>query len=573
MRKSSAVSSEPDARVKEPAGDPLWNTLASETPNDQMPLEEALCAEGIKTPHIRLCVERKNAYGGNLADVIQDIGIGSQEVVARAMARDLGVAYFSPTRIDDILLSSWPEEVRDAADHQIVPLAMRGNDVMAAVSHARDITEARNRFYPGLVVPVVASEQTIQAAFRKLYANTHQHFLEACAADSRAQGYYKDILDAIIRHACYTGVSDIHFTPADNTGLVQLRVDGTLQALRAFPRDTYSRLVGVIRHESNINDLLTTAEAAMEAPGELAERYHLRVQVSRSVRGDAAVIRLLDQQGTLADFDSLGFDEVTARHMRDLAHASAGLVLITGPTGSGKTTTLYSMLRLLDPIEVSIQSVENPVEYQCGAWKQFEIRRGSGKGEGEEWLGWFKGLLRNDLDVALLGEVRDHETAKAAVEMANTGHLVFTTLHTNSATRAITRLSMMGLDMPALADVIIGITGQRLVRKLCPACKVADNRADTMKALEAIKYDDAPTPYREGEGCPECGYTRYKGRQMVYELLRITTEAREQITHGASGADLLRLLPPERRMWGVGLSFVARGTTSIDELRQRVIQE
>jgi len=553
----------------------LWDDIEDAIPREALPIEHALVEEGVRKHHVDLCLARVRQYGGTVAEVISDFGIASPETVARALARHLGWGYFPPNRIDEIMAHSWPQDVRERADYHMIPIAMKGDRVMVAVSDVQHKNEARNLYYPREVVLVIASSQTIQAAYRKLYANTLAAFEKACNVDSDNPGYIKGILDALIRHACYMGASDIHFTPTGQSGLIRLRQDGSLQSIKAFPIDTYNRIVGVIRNDGSLNDLTTTGEASMYAPGELEDRYHLRVQVSRSVRGDTAVIRILDQQGTLADFDTLGYDPHTAQVMKDLAHTSAGLVLITGPTGSGKTTTLYAMLRMLDPMEISIQSVENPVEYECGVWNQYEIRRGTGEDEGKEWLGWFKGLLRNDLDVALLGEVRDKETAKAAMEMANTGHLVFTTLHTNSASRAITRLSLMGLDMPSLADVLIGVTAQRLVRKLCPVCKVPDDRRETIAEVEQYPEiaEGEVTLYRAGAGCSECNHTGYRGRQMVYELLEIDEQVRHLIATGTSGADLLEKIPPERRMWGVGVRLMSQGVTSLDELKRRIIKE
>lgn len=573
MTASSLARAHPEPAVSTPPD--LWEKLEAEANGKPQKIEDALLAEGVKESHVTLSLERVRKYGGTVAEVMLDFGIVSPETVARSIARSEGLAYFGPSLIDLIMAASWPAEVRAKATYNMIPVAVHGNSVMVAISGIHARAEARNHYYPLDVVPVIASEQTIQTAYRKLFAQTLKMFEEACAAPPQTPNYYNNILATLIRHACYIGASDIHFSPTGKSGLLRIRQDGTLQPVKALPIETYERVVGVIRNEGRINDLTTTAEASLTPPGELAERYHLRVQVSRSVRGETAVLRILDQQGSHAEFDSLGFDPQTAHELQELILTSAGLLIITGPTGSGKTTTLYSLLRLLDPMEVSIQSVENPVEYQCGAWNQYEIRRGAGANEGEEWLGWFKGLLRNDLDVALLGEVRDRETAKAAIEMANTGHLVLTTLHTNSTTRAVTRLHMMGLDMPSLSDVLIGVTAQRLVRKLCPVCRKPDDREDTLQEIAryADTFDFEPAPMMAGSGCSECGGTGYRGRQIVYELLSIDEEVRDLVAEGRGGSALLPKLPPERRMWGVGVRFVASGITSIDEIRRRVIRE
>jgi len=271
------------------------------------------------------------------------------------------------------------------------------------------------------------------------------------------------------------------------------------------------------------------------------------------------VIRLLDRESTTADFDSLGFDATTAGTLRRLIQQSSGLLLITGPTGSGKTTTLYALLKLIDPEQVSVQSIEHPVEFQHGLWMQYEVRRLADH-EGQEWARWLKGLLRNAPRVILMGEVRDGETARILMEGANTGHLVVTSLHANSAASAVGRLRRLGVDAGDLADALLAVLAQRLVRTLCPACSEADPDAGP----------DQPRLRRAApQGCPECRHTGYRGRRLVHELLLSNPRVREAILEG-SPSDALRDAGylAGQTLWHSGGALLATGQTSREELER-----
>ena len=231
------------------------------------------------------------------------------------------------------------------------------------------------------------------------------------------------------------------------------------------------------------------------------------------------------------------------------------------------------MLKEIDPVSRSIQTIENPVEYRHGLWMQYEISRVA-KVEGDEWGKMLKGLLRNAPKVILMGEVRDADTAKTLIEAANTGHLVFTTLHTNTASMAIARLKKLEVDMDSLAGMLLGILAQRLTRVLCTACRVVDNRDSTMNLLsEAHRgYLDEYRPFKlfraSPRGCVHCGYTGYTGRKIIYELLINKPELRGLIERGSNTSSIARVgLRPGYSMWDAGLRLVAQGMTSMDALK------
>lgn len=566
--------------------DPLYEELIQEyihNPGQRPEIVEAFGRQGVKKSHINFALSRQERSRETLPEIMRDLGVASTEVVAKALASNLGVPFLPMNRIDDIAHALMPGSIRDRAQSDMVPVAYdpETDTLLVALEDPNRLVEARNAFYPHSVRMVMSTSEAIQTAYRRLFAGTEKAFLEAVSGDPEDPRYYRNILEAIIRHAAFIGVNDIHFTPTNRGGFIRLRMDGSLMPFYSLSSRDFSRLIGIMRVDGRINELVNTQEGSLEPPDDLKERYGLRLQLSVSVRGVAGNIRVLDRQGSIADFDSLAFDEKTARQIRLKANSSAGMMLITGPTGSGKTTTLYAILKLLDPMATSIQTVENPVEYHTGAWHQFETRRGTGADEGKEWQIWFKGLLRNDLDVGLLGEVRDRDTGRSAIQLASTGHLVFTTLHTNSATRAVTRLTEMGLNPLALADVLVGVLAQRLVRRLCPHCREADHSEETWRELREDTPSINPetdlkdvTLYKASEeGCPHCNYTGYRGRLMVYELLDVSAEVARMIARGASGMDLLPQIPPAERMWGRGIQYVLEGKTSLEELHAEIIKE
>src|SRR5574343_1582631 len=249
-----------------------------------------------------------------------------------------------------------------------------------------------------------------------------------------------------------------------------------------------------------------------------------------------------------------------------------GLFLVTGPTGSGKSTTLYGALKLIDPVSRWVQTIENPIEYSHGLWMQYQVPR-SAADEGAGAASILKGLLRNAPDVSLLGEVRDAEIGRLLLELANTGHLAKSTLHANSAADAITRLKLFGLDMPGLASVLLGILAQRLIRCLCPKCKVPEDRAEVLgqMAMDWIRPMQ-PTPYQASHGgCPFCNYTGYHGRHMVYELLDVNANVVKAIEDDRPPNTIAQAgIEPNGNLRANAMRLVARGLTSMDVVNQLV---
>ncbi|MBL8881164.1 MAG: Flp pilus assembly complex ATPase component TadA, partial [Phycisphaerales bacterium] len=277
--------------------------------------------------------------------------------------------------------------------------------------------------------------------------------------------------------------SDLHFTPTPRAGMVRLRIDGRLAPYLSLPKAAFERLVGLLANEGSVRDLVTTREALFPPPADLAGRYGFRVQLTQTVRGVAAVIRVLDRQSPVVEFDSLGFDPESARQLRRWASTAEGMVLVTGPTGSGKTTTLFALMRLVDGLRCSVHAVENPVELHCSQWHQSQVQAVGGVTEAEAFRTYAKGFLRSDPDVCLVGELRDLPAVDAAIDLAGTGHLVYATVHANGAPQTLQRLRHLGVSSEAVSAVLTGVLAQRLVPRLCPQCREPGSDADTAEAL------------------------------------------------------------------------------------------
>jgi type II secretory ATPase GspE/PulE/Tfp pilus assembly ATPase PilB-like protein len=551
-------------------------------------IEAVLASLGVPPNQIRLARLRADLTGEHLAQVLADFGLLSGEGVARAHAlAHGGMSYLSPEEAAGAAPARFAALHLEVPDSQgYAPVDWDGQVLTVAVEEASRMVAAGNSFHRFECRFVFASRQSIRRIWGTCFSASEAHFdlamaaFRAASADLPATGplattaatgsEVRTLISALLRHACLVGASDIHLYRSGRVGLVRLTVDGIGQVFRVLPDDCFERVLTRLIHDARAReDELRQAglrEGALD-PGELAAlpdgaffaRYAFRVELGQARSGRTAVIRILDRESDTADFDSLGFDQETAQALRRLVQQSSGLVLITGPTGSGKTTTLYALLKLIDPEQVSIQSIENPVEFHHGLWMQYEVRRLADH-EGTEWARWLKGLLRNAPRVILMGEVRDGETARILMEGANTGHLVFTTLHANSAASAIGRLRRLGVDPGDLADALLAVLAQRLVRALCPSCAQPDSRAGKRwPNLRRARPD----------GCDACAGAGYRGRLVVFELLQANPAVRAAILDGAVSDALRRAgYLGGRALWDSGDALLAAGRTSLDELER-----
>ena len=558
-------------------------------------METILEKMGVPPIRVRYSMARKELTNEHLSQIMRDYNFLSFENVAKALAILTNLDFFPSENIAKIDPTHFEGFRGHIPIYQgFAPIHFDGTHLIIAVSDASGIAAASTRFYEYKTKVVIAAESTIQMVYRRFFSSTElafQKLLEQYVEIERSKnedlenhpGLLRDLLGSLLRHGCTLKVSDIHMHMTEYVGLIKLTVDGVSNIFRAIPKDLYNRLLSKLITDARVKveelrasmkeGAVEFSDGDAELYADVFTRYGFRLQLGDAKGGYTAVIRILDRNSNAAELANLNFDTWTYNELMRIIGTSDGLMLVTGPTGSGKTTSLYAMLKEIDPVSRSIQTIENPVEYRHGLWMQYEISRVA-KVEGDEWGKMLKGLLRNAPKVILMGEVRDAETARTLIEAANTGHLVFTTLHTNTASMAIARLKKLEVDMDSLAGMLLGILAQRLTRVLCTSCRVDDTRSTTLAVLEESHRDylNACRPftlYRSSpRGCVHCGYTGYTGRKIIYELLINKPELRGLIERGANTSSIARVgLRPGYSMWDAGMRLVAKGITSLDALK------
>lgn len=371
------------------------------------------------------------------------------------------------------------------------------------------------------------------------------------------------LINAILSQAVKENASDIHIEPQEERLVVRLRVDGALREILESPRNLGSLVVSRVK----VMARLDIAERRLPQDGRISLRLggrgvDIRVSTLPSAHGERVVLRLLDKQAGRLDLGHLGLAPEIHEHLRSLIKRPHGIVLVTGPTGSGKTTTLYAALQEINDQSRNILTVEDPVEYYIEGIGQTQVNT---KVEMSFARG-LRAILRQDPDVVMVGEIRDIETAKISVQAGLTGHLVFSTLHTNTAVGAITRLRDMGVEPFLLSSTLLATLAQRLIRLLCTKCRVPYQASGGEKELLGIPTADSVTLYR-ANGCPACGGTGYRGRSGIYELVIIDEKMRALIHDGE--AESVMAKAARRNTPSIaddGLRRVRAGATSLDEV-------
>lgn len=378
-----------------------------------------------------------------------------------------------------------------------------------------------------------------------------------------------ELVNAFLSQAVTQRASDVHIEPEEGEFVVRVRVDGDMLEQMRQPRDRFDAVACRIKILSNLD----IAERRMPQDGRInarvnGEAFDIRVSVLPGALGESIVLRLLRQERKPARLQDLGMSQVQAAQFESWSRFANGIVLVTGPTGSGKSTTLYTALELANDRSKKIITVEDPVEYKIRGITQLQVNADIGF----TFAAALRSILRHDPDVILVGEIRDEETARIAIQSSLTGHLVLSTLHTNSAIGAVTRLADMGIEPFLIAASVRGLMAQRLVRRLCTECKQEEQAPDeaTRSLLERwLRLDpsSAARPYK-AVGCPRCSGTGYFGRFAIYDLIEITPELAHLITQGASESDLLAHagLHQGAGLLMSGVAHVAEGSTTLAEV-------
>lgn len=539
-----------------------------------------------------------------VASVPTDVAPAEVDLKARAMSLGVPLLEELPSSIDKSVLTLIPEET--AAKYKMAAFEKKDGILLVAMVNPQDF-EALNvlRFLAEkerLGIEVYLTPEVFFAQLMKRYTGTDQALEEAIQSLKKDQSIdieksettavttsevFQDapiakLVDVIVKHALDGRASDIHIEPIEGSYRVRFRVDGILRATLLFPLDVGKAVISRIKILSNlkIDEKRKPQDGRFRV--EAAEKsVDLRVSTLPVIDGEKVVMRILDKSNNMADLDKLGLwgrnREVLTRKIRE----PYGIILITGPTGSGKSTTLYAFLSILNQEERNIITLEDPVEYFMDGINQSQIRPEIGY----SFASGLRSILRQDPNVIMVGEIRDEETGELAIHAALTGHLVLSTLHTNDALKALPRLLDMGAEPFLLAASIQALAAQRLVRRICENCKepVVLSPAMLKRLEEARRHIDdtemkdyeldpiGPIVAFQGKGCKQCNNSGYKGRIAIYEVFEITEDAKVVVTDKAGNENELRQEAIKQKMLSMkqdGFLKVLKGITTIAEVER-----
>jgi type IV pilus assembly protein PilB len=533
---------------------------------------------------------------GSLAQAIVQEGYAASEGVARMLA-----ARFHLPLVDLALAGVAEEAARSVPLHVLerltaMPYELENELLRVAIAdpgdvHAIDELRLATRYQVELGV---ASREDILAELRRL-SRASEAFGARAVLDEEAATFAEEeeaddleaddgisdaplvrLVNSIIFQAAEDGASDVHFEPQEDALVVRLRIDGVLHEVQRIPR----RMAAGVTTRLKVLAKLDIAERRKPQDGRLSlnaaaagRMLDIRVATLPTVEGESLVMRLLDKSKKAPTLEELGLSDEMRERLSQIVHRPTGALLVTGPTGSGKSTTLYAALAEINESAINIITVEDPVEYRLAGINQVQINQRAGL----TFATALRSILRSDPDVVMVGEIRDSETAKISIEAALTGHLVLSTLHTNDAPGALTRLNEMGVEPFLTGSAVSAVLAQRLARKLCTHCceMYQPSVDDLLKARvspDVAAQADGMIFYRK-KGCPRCNQTGYKGRIGVYQLLAMSENLEAMAAAKASREDLERAAIEEgmRTLWDDGIAKVAAGLTSVEELARVTI--
>ena len=477
-------------------------------------------------------------------------------------------------------------------DHKIVPLELKNSVLKVLMADPYDwgAIDALRVAISGEVVIYTADAKMIEEYIARFYAQEVQNIdriiedmdggtLEFVSDNEEDIGHLKDLaseapiiklVNLFITRAAEGRASDIHVEPFEDELKVRYRIDGVLHDIESIPKKLQAAIISRIKIMAKLN----IAERRLPQDGRIRlmigqREIDLRVSSIPTLHGESIVMRILDKEGIMVDLDLLGFPPNTLAAFNQLIEKPNGIILVTGPTGSGKTTTLYGALDKINSPDKKIITVEDPVEYQLKGINQIQVKSQIGL----NFATTLRHIVRQDPDIIMIGEIRDLETAEIAIQSALTGHLVFSTLHTNDAPSAITRLLDMGVENFLLSSTVRGILAQRLVRMICPVCKEVDPTPANKEELKILGSSDTATLYR-GRGCENCAFTGFRGRSGIFELLTVTEELRKLILKSADAGQLRDMARREGMITLLedGVEKIRTGVTTLSEVF-RVTQE
>ena len=548
---------------------------------------------------LKKALPEQKQRGERLEQTLIRLKYASEEKIMQCLADYFSLPFIDLNNylIDVKVIEIIPEEM--ARRHMLVPLFAIGNTITVAMSNPLNIfalDEVKNRTKTDVEI-VISTEEKIQKAIDKHYGATVAGLGSTIQQLAKKEGsspsaepieYRKtynlagkearpgqmeeasatQMFDGIMIQAIRDRASDIHLEPEEKALRVRLRIDGLLQELLSLPKPLHPLLTSRIKIMAEMD----IAETRLPQDGsfnvQLGNRsFDIRVSTFPTIYGENVVLRLLDQSSPLIKLEDLGFAEEMFLRYQQLIRRPNGIILVTGPTGSGKTTTLYGSLHMINSAEKNIITVEDPVEYRLPLIRQTQVNLKAGV----TFAVGLRSILRQDPDIIMVGEIRDLETSQVAIQAALTGHLVLSTLHTNDAPEAVTRLMDIGVEPYLISSALLGILAQRLVRTICPDCRTPYEASPQTLAELGEKFSNRKEPltlYR-GKGCPNCKQSGYRGRKGIFELL-YTNEKIKQLISAKASTQVIR--QTARETTGMislredGLNKVLQGLTTLEEV-------
>jgi len=551
----------------------------------QILLEAAI----VNQAQLQLALEEQRKTGERLGNIVLSMGLGTQDGIAAAIAQQLGIEFIrlADSAPDEAALLTVPEAI--ARRNQVIPIRERDRDLVVGMVDPLDIVAVDDlRRLTGFnIVPAVITLDDFHRALGQYpsMAGTVSEVIEEILPSQFVEEESAEVLRAVategpiirlanlmILQAIRARASDIHIEPQEQRVRVRQRVDGVLYPTMTSPRHIQLALVSRLKIMANLN----IAERRVPQDGRIELKVDgrpvdLRVSTIPTVWGEKVVMRVLDKSGAFVGVDKLGLQPEDRQRFEAIIGKPHGVVLLMGPTGCGKTTTLYAILNRLNTPQVNIMTIEDPVEYQMPGISQVQVNPLPG-------LTFVRGLrafLRQDPDIIMVGEIRDDETAHIAVQAALTGHLVLSTLHTNDTAGAVSRLASMGVEPFLMASSMVGLIAQRLVRVLCERCREPYEPSDDVLARLSLARPATPLTFYRPVGCAYCNHIGYKGRIGIFEILPVDATIKPLIAHNAPAGEIraAAIAAGMRTLQDDAVSKVINGTTSLEEALRVVLVE
>lgn len=533
----------------------------------------------ITDQQLALAIYEQEKSGKLLPDLLQELyGLGA-EAVQYLQAEDAGIEKvdLARVRVDQEALKKVPSQF--ALEHKLIPISLSQNRLTVAMANPFELASLDQlQFMTRLYIDArYAPESKIMEAIEKYYGGRargtvqpeekkeKESYTGAQEGEETVGPQVIRLVDALISRAIREEATDIHIEPEGKSVKSRFRIDGILYSRPNISKVLQPAVITRVKIMANmdISENRLPQDGRISFPWE-GRSYDLRVSTFPTIYGEKIVMRILDKERMLVGLEQLGFPPSALAAFKKSVQRPNGIILVTGPTGSGKTTTLYSTLAFVNTIEKNTMTLEDPVEYEIADINQSQINPKAGL----TFASGLRAILRQDPDIILVGEMRDAETVDVAIRAALTGHLVFSTLHTNDAVGAIPRLLDMEVNPSLMASTFIAVVGQRLVRKICPHCKEITMPDGSLLQLISLNREKQGKTFYRGKGCMRCFQTGYRGRIGIFEILAVSPAIAQMITQRSSSQAILEKAREEgmTTMMEDGIQKAAQGVTTLDEV-------